>query len=373
MAKASRRSTEVLAIELGERVIKVIQGPSRRKNVSVTKMLIIDTPEGSVSQYTVTDWQKLKGTFKHEIFTRTRSKKIMFVMDHSDVIKRRLTLSVVDDDDLPGLVRYRLEEYLGFDMDAYVVQFYKIEQTEDARGMPILDVFVSAIPKQIVESYVGLCKELAIEPYVLDTKTNVLQNMILQGVTFNDQFRPQEDRTICFLEMGHEQIEVNIYEDGYFRYNHILAHGIQAIFDQLADRYFLSADEIERLVRSHSLDQLEQIRMGGKPGTEDDGLPHPGPADEAAIMRSYQEELANLIDGVHRILLMFGGRHDRIHRILAYGDGLDFPGTADLLKRRIRPDIEPVESISSWNASRRNDRRGTELHRFVNLIGLISK
>ncbi|HPX93460.1 MAG TPA: pilus assembly protein PilM [Bacillota bacterium] len=373
MAKASRKSTEVLAVELGERTIKVLQGPSRRKNVTANRVLMVDTPEGSVDQYVITDWEKLKTAFKHEVFTRTKSKKIMFVMDHPDVIKRRLTLNVVDDSDLPGLVKYRLGEYLGFDMDAYIVQFSKIEESEDARGVPILDVFVSAIPKQIVESYVGFCEELSVEPYVLDTKTNVLQSLLLEGVTVNEEIDLGDYQTVCFIEMGQEQVEVNIYENGYFRYNHIATQGILGIFDTLADRFHLQPDEIEDLILSHSPDQLSEDHPGdSRFSPADDSIPA-GTEDVAAIMQSYQVELINWIDGIHRVLLMFGGRQDRINQILAYGDGFTYPGTADMLRHRIRSDIQVIESISSWNASKRSDRLGSELYRFVNLIGLISK
>ena len=73
MAKASRKSTEVLAVELGERTIKVLQGPSRRKNVTANRVLMVDTPEGSVDQYVITDLEKLKTDFKHEVFTLTKS------------------------------------------------------------------------------------------------------------------------------------------------------------------------------------------------------------------------------------------------------------------------------------------------------------
>ena len=47
----ARKSTEVLAVELGERTIKVIQGSSRRKSLSVNRNLLVDTPAGSVEQY----------------------------------------------------------------------------------------------------------------------------------------------------------------------------------------------------------------------------------------------------------------------------------------------------------------------------------
>ncbi len=373
MASASRRSTEVLAVELGDRTIKVIQGPSRKKTVTANKVLLIDTPQGSVEQFVVTDWEKLKSAFKHEIFTRTKSKKIMFIMDHPDVIKRRLTLNVVDESDLPGLVRYRLGEYLGFDMDAYVVQFTKIEQSQDARGVPILDVFVSAIPKYIVESYVGLCEELGLEPYVLDTKTNVLQSLMSQGVTINGNIRLADEKTVCFVEMGQEQMEVNIYEDGYFRYNHIVPEGVLSIFERLAVQYSMDAGEIERFILSHSLDHLGREELADPVLAGSIGALRANPKESAAVMRSYQEELASWIDGVHRVLLLFGGRQERINKILAYGDGIDYPGIEDMLIQRVRSDIQVIETMSSLNTSKKNDRLSGELYRFVNLVGLVSK
>ena len=364
----ARKSTEVLAVELGERTIKVLQGPSRRKNLSANRVLLVDTPAGSVEQYVITDWEKLKSAFKHEIFTRTKSRKIMFVLDHAEVIKRRLTLNLVDDADLPGLVRYRLGEYLGFDMDDYIVQFSKIEESEDARGMPILDVFVSAIPKYIVESYVGLCEELSIEPYVLDTKTNVLQSMVYQGVTINGAIDLGKSKTICFIELGQEQIEVNIFGDGSFQYNHIVPQGIQSVFQILASQYHLEADKIERFIMSHSIEHLDRAQLvAGQ-------TPSPIGTDASiAIMRSYQTELVQWIDGIRRVLLLYGGRQEKINQILVYGDAFDYPGIEDMLRQQVRFDIQVIESISSLAASKKLERLGSELYRFINLVGLISK
>lgn len=369
----ARKSTEVLAVELGERTIKVLQGPSRRKNLSANRVLLVDTPAGSVEQYVITDWEKLKSAFKHEIFTRTKSRKVMFVLDHAEVIKRRLTLNLVDDADLPGLVRYRLGEYLGFDMDDYIVQFSKIEESEDARGMPILDVFVSAIPKYIVESYVGLCEELSIEPYVLDTKTNVLQSMVHQGVTINGEIGLGVSQTICFIEMGQEQIEVNIFGNGAFQYNHIVPYGIQSVFQSLGSQYHLEADKIEHLIMSHSIEHLGRAQLAETPLMTGRTPSAIEPDESIAIMRSYQTELAQWIDGVHRVLLLYGGRQEKINRILVYGDAFDYPGIEDMLRQQVRFDVQVIESISSLAASKKVERLGSELYRFINLVGLISK
>ena len=135
--------------------------------------------------------------------------------------------------------------------------------------------------------------------------------------------------------------------------------GILGIFDTLADRFHLQPDEIEDLILSHSPDQLSEDHPGdSRFSPADDSIPA-GTEDVAAIMQSYQVELINWIDGIHRVLLMFGGRQDRINQILAYGDGFTYPGTADMLRHRIRSDIQVIESISSWNASKRSDRLGS--------------
>lgn len=370
----ARKSTEVLAVELGERTIKVFQGPSRRKSMSVNRVLLVDTPAGSVEQYVITDWEKLKDAFKHEIFTRTKSRKIMFVLDHAEVIKRRLTLNLVDDEDLPGLVRYRLGEYLGFDMDDYIVQFSKIEESKDARGMPILDIFVSAIPKYIVESYVGLCGELSIEPYVLDTKTNVLQSMIHQGVTINGEINLGKSKTICFIEMGQEQIEVNIFADASFQYNHIVPQGIQSVFRALDDKYQLGADVIERFIMSRSIEhwgQAQQVVQSSLVAGQSSSPTKP--KDTINIMRSYHSELAQWIDGIHRVLLLYGGRQEKINQILVYGDAFAYPGIKDMLRQQVSPDIQLIESISSLVVPKKLERLGSELYRYINLVGLMSK
>lgn len=373
MAARSRRSSEVLAVELGEKTIKVIQGPSRRKNLVINKVLLVDTPAGCVDQYIISDWEKLGAAFKHEIFTRTKARKIMFVMDHPEIIKRRLTLNHVDDDDLPGLVKYRLEEYLGFDMENYIVQFSKIQEMEDARGLPALDVFVSALPKYIAESYVGLCQELGLEPYLLDTKTNVLQNMVQQGLPLNGKDSLDIKRTLCFVEMGQDQMEVNIFTNGYFQYNHIMDQGLQNVFQTLDQEFHLGAAEIEAFILSSSLESLDRS------GPDD---PWPGPEgpiqfmgeDEAAdLLHLYSLQLTQWIDNLHRVLLLFGGGRDKIHQIFVYGDAFDYPGMETLLRQRIRSDIEMIRDIGSLTMSRRLDYSDSGWYRFINLIGLMAK
>lgn len=373
MASGSRKSSEVLAVELGDRTIKVVQGFSRRKNLTINKVLLVDTPAGSVDQYVITDWEKLATAFKHEIFTRTKSRKIMFVLDHPEVIKMRLTLNLVDDSDLPGLIRYRLSEYLGFDMDNYIIQFSKIEESEDARGMPILDVFVSALPKYIAESYVGLCQELSVEPYLLDTKTNVLQSMIHQGLASSDGVNLEDSQAICFIEMGQGQMEVNIFEDGYFQYNHIVSQGIQSVFQALDKQYYLGVKAIEDLILSRPAEAIDLEKsdeqwydLGDIPlGVEGE--------NHGDLMRAYKAELVRWIDSLHRVLLLFGGGKEKISQIFIYGDAFDYPEIEALLRQRIRSDIQVIRSVGSLTTPKRLEHPDSEWYRFFNLIGLIAK
>ncbi len=370
---SGRRSSEVLAVELGDRTIKVIQGPSRRKNLTVNKVLLIDTPAGCVDQYVITDWEKLSAAFKHEIFTQTKSRKIMFVMDHPEVIKRRLILNLVEDSDLPGLVKYRLGEYLGFDMDNHIIQFAKIAESEDAQGLPLQEVFVSALPKYIAESYVGLCQELGLEPYLLDTKTNVLQSMLHQGLTLNDGVNLSAGRTVCFIEMGQEQMEVNLFEDGYFQYNHIVSQGMRSVFQALDKQTHLGEEAIEAYVLSDlpgpvSLEEAEDLwpDLGESPWS----LEGQGPGD---VMGAYRVELARWIDGLHRVLLLFGGGRDRINQMFVYGDAFDYPEVEAMLRGRIRSDAQLIRQIGSLAMPKRLEHGDVHCYRLVNLMGLLAK
>ena len=63
----------------------------------------------------------------------------------------------------------------GFDMDAYIVQFSKIEESEDARGFRSWMSLSAPSPNKSWNRMLASVKSCRWEPYVLDTKTNVLE------------------------------------------------------------------------------------------------------------------------------------------------------------------------------------------------------
>lgn len=181
----------LMAIDFNDESVYLVVARQKRNELEIIKMASANLPEGVVLNSEIVDPITLKDVIsdlmeQHSI----TAKYAFFALGNTNIIARSVDVaaSVQNDEDIEGLVSYELQQYLDIDPTSYVIQFQEQESNsafpldEDTRSL-----MVYAVPKSIVEQYLGLANNLKLTPYVFDLQSNTFEKWLERVQAINNR------------------------------------------------------------------------------------------------------------------------------------------------------------------------------------------
>ncbi len=235
----------------------VVEGACKGRMIEVKKAFVAPTPSNSVVDGRIEDKVLLKDAF-HTAFSQNKisAKSAIICFQSASVITRELVLPDAQQQQLGGVVRYEMEQYLPAAANSYIIEYRIVENlVEDKIGKS--KVRVAAIPRDIIDGYYQFFRQMKLKPAVFDIQSNAVTKIFAGGLDINGE-RYSTDKTVAFIDIGHENTVINVMSKGMLEFSRLAAYGGRDLNAALASFYNVSLDKAEqKKISEFRLDRVD--------------------------------------------------------------------------------------------------------------------
>lgn len=257
------RRNATICIDIGFRNIKVTEVKKKNNsNVVVEKFGMAKTPGGCISNGSIFDIANAVNTIGRIIRQnkmRARSSKI--IMSGTNIITRVYQTEKIAGEDFDTTVKKRvIPYYLPMVMTDYQVEYKLLETIMDG-DKELYKIFITAVPKVVLQSYVKVLNGLKLTPLAVDIPANSAAKFFykasgLKTPSYLQQEDPAYDKeldTFAVLDFGSETTIVNIFQNKVLEFNRVILCGSSNIDDILSKELEIPTEEAEGLKISYGL------------------------------------------------------------------------------------------------------------------------
>ncbi len=215
---------DIACIDLGSNETKIIAGNRSKNCIAIKKAFSFNTPQNSYENGYIKDEIRLLDAVSEELKRNSILKSPCHITIKSTAaLTREILIPTVSSKEVEGLLRYQLAECLPMDPEKYVVQHRPIDRIA-VDGKEKLNIFVVAIPKDIVEMHYNFLKELGLKPEVMDYQSNGLAKLLAYSDRVNEGISLSQ-KNVAAIDLGYYSTEITIISGGSVKISRVLDTG----------------------------------------------------------------------------------------------------------------------------------------------------
>ncbi|MFZ5988269.1 MAG: pilus assembly protein PilM [Bacillota bacterium] len=256
------QKTSMVCIDVGYRNIKVVEVSVRKNNnIFIENYGIVSTPPDCIKNGAIYDVERVLRVVKAVIKEQNmKAKNAKIIMSGTNIITRIYMISKVPGESEDFTVKNSMPQFLPVDIDNYRVD-YKILQTVRDKNEDKYKVFVTAVPRNILQSYVDVLQGLDLKPLAVDIPANSTAKFFNREIQTKDmdeyysrkRYNKVESDTFAVLDFGSETTIVNFLKDRVLEFNKVILSGSSNIDDHIAREMDISMQEAERLKKTYGM------------------------------------------------------------------------------------------------------------------------
>lgn len=344
----------ILSIDIGSYTTKILVGREQGTEILIEDTIIFPTPKDAFYDGRITNDGKLIESIKsHMEKHKVKAKKAICTISSTAIITRELILPLIKEEELSSMIGFEIQQYLPIMLNEYVIE-YKIMEEIIEDGVKKARILVAALPKLIAEGYLNLLKELKLKPLALDMHANAIGKLFESPIKINNENYNLE-KTVVVIDLGYNQINLNIISKGIAQFSRIIAQGGKDIDINIANAFNLSFDEAESKKMSDGslLDNHEFTPT-------------------AAILNEIiQGVVDHWLQEIRRLFQYYTtrGSGNKIDEIYLYGGSSELKGIKEYLSGALGLPTFLIEDMSNLKASK--NVRAVKMNNFFNAAGAI--
>ncbi|MCX7748981.1 MAG: type IV pilus assembly protein PilM [Clostridia bacterium] len=353
-------ASDFLAIDIGFRYIKIVQVKKKKNDdLTIINYGIGDTPKGCIKNGAIKDKERVVAEIKKVMNENNLSaKEAKIVVSGTNIITRIFLIEKVNEKELDARVLEEIKTYLPINFDEHQVDYKVLGEVKDGNAEKI-KVFVTAVAKKIIQSYIEILKDLSLKPLSVDIPANstakFFRKDIIERIDTSNfakrSFRALNTDTCAVLDMGSETTIVNILKNKIPEFNRVLLHGSSSI-----DLAIFKAIDLEE----NQMDKAERYkRMYGLVKYKDQNNELEWQCSEAA-----KEDLNKLLKDIKLCFDFYKNKYagEDVSKIYLVGGGSQLKGIRDYFESVFEiptypiglTDVRGIEFASGLNKEKMN-------------------
>ncbi|MDP3387509.1 MAG: type IV pilus assembly protein PilM [Eubacteriales bacterium] len=325
---------KLVSIDIGSKSIKIVEGVSDKKNLTVKKAVTISTPIDSIQEGYIKDFESVRNVLKQTLTSNgIRSKNAVFNINTTSLITRTVELPILKKhDETIQMIRFELEQFLPVVLDEYKIVF-RIVKTYTEDGIKKGSYLIYAVPTKLINDYRHLAETIGLRLISMDLSFNSLEKVFSVGRTVNDQ-KILKDKAYYVLEMGHKSLIFNVMYNDKNLFTRIINLGgsdIDISIGNLFDTNPENATKLKHKVSSLELYQLET-------------------PEDTSVNNIINSTVDEWINEVRRVVQYFNSRNKEIEadRLLLYGGSAKIRNIEKFFQDNLNVKTEVIDKIGGF-------------------------
>ena len=308
----------IFGLDIGPSSLKVMQIEQINNQKKIIGYGFTSFDRSVINDGVVVDAEKIAEAaaklFKSELIGDITTRRVAIAIPAYRTFTRSISLPNLKSKEINEAVRLEAEQYVNVPMDQLYLDYEIIRQTSDE-----IDVFIVAVPKDIVDSYLRLAEILGLETVLIEP------TLSSSGRLFS--LDPQSDIATVIIDFGSRSADISIFD------KHVLVTGTV----QAGGEIFTNAIK-EKLNVTLAEAGLIKTKYGLQLSKK-----------QSEIKAALEPILAEVIKEINRMNRYYEERYGNsrpIGQIITLGGGANMPGLSDYLTNSIRL---PVRHTDPWH------------------------
>ena len=355
----------LLSIDIGFRNIKIVEVEvSRGKEIFIKNFGIASTPKGSIKNGAIQDvravTEEIRKVIK-DIGVKTKNAKI--VMSGTNIISRVFMVENIPGENLDNTVRMTISQSMPIDLDAHKIDYKVLKEIKDD-GVPKVKVFVTAVLKSIIKSYIDILVELGLKPISVDIPANSAAKFFNRDIVAaesdtwfkKNKYGKLDQSTFAVLDFGSETTIVNILKDKVLEFNKVILKGSSNLDEAIAASINKKLEEAERLKKIQGITPLD-LSSG---------------EEQEKIHNSIKGVINEIIRQIFQCFEFYEKRcfGDKVGKVYIIGGGSQLKGLGAYLESVLQVPVYHVGLLSIDGIKINEGLDGDRLNYLINSVGI---
>ncbi|MCX8130007.1 MAG: pilus assembly protein PilM [Clostridia bacterium] len=261
--RRKKSNNEMICIDIGYKNIKVVEVDANKSNsnIHISNYGITATPKECIKNGAIYDVSRVLDMIKQVIYQQhMKAKNAKIIMSGTNIITRIYLIDKKSGEESDDTIKKSIPGFFPLDIDNYQID-YKILQTVLDRGVEKYKVFLTAVPKKILQSYVEVLRGLDLKPLAVDIPANSTAKFFNRDIEVTEMeewyrqkvYKKVGTEAFAVLDFGSETTIVNFLNDKILEFNKVILCGSSNIDEHLAKNMDIRLDEAEWLKKKYGL------------------------------------------------------------------------------------------------------------------------
>lgn len=349
----------ILAVDIGSKYIKMVQGRVKGSNVSLVNYGICKSPYNTSIDQGMGDKRDIAKAVSDLIASRNiKCKNVVIGIKGQDIITRHIEMPILSDKQLKQAVKLEIQQYLSMDPNEYVIDSRKICKIE-TKEKKAYNVLLVAAPKKMINDYLFIADKLGLKIDAID----LFSNSIVRLFEAKDMSKngAGTGKCIATIDIGYVSSIVTLIEDGKLFFERELAMGIKDIDVMLEKAFAASPEEIDSI-------RDRTINLNASEKDTDNADPRVYYANNNA-----RQIVDRLIDNFIKIFDFYtsSGINKNISYVYLHGGGSKLKGIVDYIGSSINIETKAVNADIVSGVHNINDEIMENIELYTNCISLL--
>lgn len=307
-----KRKKSLLGLDIGSSFIKytildLSSGEAVLKDYGVTELSDVAIADGEIM-----DRLQLVDSVKNLLVSKdVKEREVSTAIIGRGVIVKKFKMDQMKDAELAIMIKQEAENNIPYSIEDVQLD-YKVLGPSDEEGK--IDVLLVAAKKEILLPFVGLIKDMELNPYVIDVPAFTIQNC------YEMNYDPKPNEVHGLVHIGYETTILSFIQGTNNLFTRDVATAIKSCLQRIPGA---TKDQIDRVFKGETVEELAEDKV--KEGLE----------------QFYDELCINVERAVP-----FTNR-DKIDKIFISGGGSNAPGIIEYFKTRFDVEVEKMNPFKN--------------------------
>ncbi|MGH8459777.1 MAG: type IV pilus assembly protein PilM, partial [Nevskiales bacterium] len=308
-----KKQKPVVGLDIGSSAVKAVELKKAKDGYELTAVGLEPLSPETVVDGAIIDALSVSSAIDR-IFQgqKIKNKEVATSVSGHSVIIKKITMPLLDDDELYDQVQADAGQYIPFDIADVSLDYQVLEPTQAGDGYEVLLV---AVKRDKINNYQSALIGRSLS--LVDVDAFALQN------TYETNYEPEPATTVALLNVGASVMNINIVRGGVPLFTRDVSVGGNQYTDALQKELELSFEDAENVKRGQSVAGV-------------------GEEQKSAVLRSVSEILVLEIQKTFDFFRASAGAEPITH-IYAAGGAARTPGLLDMLKEEFQMGVDEID------------------------------
>jgi len=319
-----KRQKDIIGIDIGSSSVKLVQIKCLKDSFQLLNVGIVPLPPEAIVDNTLIDTSSIVMAIKNLVASMgIKAKDVACSISGNSVIIRKITLPAMPAEDLEDQITWEAEQYIPFDINDVNMDFQIL--SPDSIDPAKMNVLLVASKKEIINDYVAVFNEAALQLSVVDVDSFAVQN----AFEINHDVGP--DEVLALINVGANIMNINIVKNGITLLTRDVQMGGNLYTEEIQKQMGLSGVEAESAkILAHETQNSALLDVLGK------------------VSETITQEIRRSLDFYNST-----ANEDRITKIFVSGGGSKVYNLSETVSEKLSL---PVEAINPFAKLRYNEK-----------------